>query len=139
MASTTTSTPSESAAEAANPIVFSSLQGNMQFVVNVPNPKGAHWINELNGSYCPKRKGYVFLLEHLSEVEAKLGFKPGTSGLRDPKHYFQIQLEGDVYSATTRADLEKALAPLGIHYDKQRKAFRGKLSQLDTLSSFIAK
>jgi hypothetical protein len=142
--STATTTQSQTTAGGASVphpgIKWEELAGGMQFAVYIPDAKtNSKWINDLRGVFDQKKQAYVFLMSNLAKVEEALGLQPGKSGLRDPNHFFNIRLRGDVYTAGKFEDFEKEMKAKGFVWRKQTKCFEGDLANIGEIVDAIAK
>lgn len=111
---------------------------HLSFFCEIPKGQLGAWIKEHNGAYNPGKKAYVFLMTELAAVEKAVGFKPGESGLHDPKQYFSVTLSGEILSVEGLEALEKKLEPLGIKWSKQKRSFQGRFDKASELTALAA-
>lgn len=116
----TSTNASGAAGEAANGSdkpVFRAHPAGTSFYVRLPKGMSDKWTKKLGGTHIPSTNEFIFLIGKLAEVEQKVGFAAGQSGLHDPSKHFKICIESSVYGAKGLEVLKEELKKLGIKWN----------------------
>ena len=117
---------------------FELAPGGIQMFVTIPKDQVGKWVKKLGAPFNQRKKAYTFLTEQIELVEQYLGLEKGSSGIKDPKHHYAIELHGTVHGDSF-ADLKKTLEENGVTWSKQKNCFVGATKSYEVISKNFVK